>query len=58
MPCWDDSHSLRRIDVSAEHTRKRLTKGSGMALLWQEKDEESFRHIHVLVRWLEGSRRN
>ena len=58
MLCRDDSHSLRRIDVSAGHTQKELTNGNGMALLRQEKAEESSRHIHVLVRWLEGSRRN
>ena len=48
MLCWDDSRSLRRIDVSAEYTRKELTNGNGMALLRQEKAEESSRHIHVL----------
>ena len=54
MPCWNDSHSLRRMDASAQPTQNELTNWNGTALLQQEKDEESSRHIHILVRWLEG----
>ena len=45
---------LERLMHSAKHIQDQLANQDGTALLWQEKDEESARQIHVLVRWLEG----